>query len=150
MSKNGNNNLSYREKTQLPILNMRQLTVFNCMLIYTIVSALYPLLLGERVNLPYIMFDIVLTIFSYLGIMFLRSTEPRLIQDTSLLSTFQIFFQQLTDAFFKQKQKNNPVEFMNLFEKIIIWSIRGWDLSNQDELQGAIKYWNTNMENLLK
>jgi len=143
-----NNDLSLGQKSKLPIVNIRQLSVFNIMVIITIITALYPLLIGEKVNLPFIMVDICLTIFSYLSIMFLRSTAPKLVQDTSLSSTFKIFFQQLSDAFFKQK--NNPVEFMNLFEKIIVWSIRGWDLSNQDQLRDAIEYWNKNMDNLLK
>lgn len=135
---NGGGNLSYKEKLHEPILNPIQITVLLVIIVFEVVANILPILMGLDINPYWVLATMVVGIISFAVLTMLRAAYPEQMPDTRITTAFQIFIKQIIDALFENKDESSDLQ--SLLERIMVWSVREWDIIYQKDLAEAIKY----------
>jgi len=137
---NGNEEPKTRaQKLAEPILNPKQVLVFCIVVIYEVISNLLPLIFGVDLNLTFVLINIGVGILAFAVTMMLRAAYPKLVPDSSLIGIFKTFFKQIVDALLDNPKEESDLK--TLLERMIVWSVREWDVIYQEELADSINYY---------
>ena len=142
MSENGKR--TYKEKLHDPILNPIQITILMAIMIFTVVTNILPILMGLPINPIWVLFCIIMAVVSFAVATMLRAAYPEQVPDTRITTAFKIFIKQIIDALLQNKEEKS--DFKVLLERIIVWSMREWDVIYQMELQDAIDYYKSRLK----
>ena len=136
---NGNGSkLTYKQKLHEPILNPIQITVLLVIIVFEVVANILPILMGLDINPYWVLATMIVGIVSFAILTMLRAAYPEQMPDTRITTAFQVFIKQIIDALFENKEETSDLK--TLLERIMVWSVREWDIIYQKDLDEAIKY----------
>ena len=136
MSENGKT--TYKQKLHEPILNPIQIIILLLVVVFNVITAILPLLIGIEINPVWCITILTIGIISYAALALLRAAYPEEVPDMRITTAFKVFIKQVIDALTTNKGESSDLKC--LLERIIVWSIREWDVIYQMELEDAIAY----------
>ena len=136
--------ISYKSKLHEPILNPIQVIIYSLIILFEVIVNIIPILMGMDINPYWIMITIGIGIMSFTVTSLLRAAYPEEVPDTRITTAFKIFIKQIIDALISNKEE--PSDLRSLLERIIVWAVREWDVSYQEELADAIEYVKSKLE----
>ena len=138
MSENGKEEQTFRQKIHEPILNPIQITILLLIVVFNVITAILPILMGIPINPIWVVSILIIGIVSYAVLSLLSAAYPEEVPDTRITTAFKIFIKQIIDAMLQNRDEQSDLQA--LLERIIVWAIREWDALYQMDLKDAIEY----------
>ena len=137
--------LNFRQKIHEPILNPIQITILLLIVVFNVITAILPIIMGIDINPVWVITILIIGIVSYAVLSLLRAAYPEEVPDTRITTAFKIFIKQVIDAMFQNRDEHSDLQA--LLERVIVWATREWDVLYQMDLKDAIDYAKSKLEN---